>query len=65
MLTTNIAGTKALAMAPTVGKTVAIGVGAGLGWGVLTVLTVIAVGSVYFCRRFAGSLDVPVSDLEA
>ncbi|KIL96673.1 hypothetical protein CCC_01936 [Paramagnetospirillum magnetotacticum MS-1] len=52
-------------MSPTVGKTVAICVSAGIGWGVLSVLAVAALGSVYLCRKFAGELDEPVSDLEA
>ena len=65
MLSTNIAGTKAVAGAPAVGQTVAIGLSAGLGGGVLSVLAVAAFGSIYLCRRYAGSLDEPVSDLEA
>jgi hypothetical protein len=65
MFATNVGGAKALAMAPTAGKAVVIGVSAGLGWGVLSVLAVAALGSVYLCRRFAGTLDEPVSNLEA
>jgi hypothetical protein len=52
-------------MAPMVGKTVAVGIGATVGWGVLSILAVAAVGSVYFARKFAGPIDVPVTDLEA
>ena len=65
MLASNVAGTKAAAMAPMVGKTVAVGIGATVGWGVLSILAVAAVGSVYFARKFAGPIDVPVTDLEA
>jgi hypothetical protein len=64
MLLSNVGGGKAVAMAPMVGKTVAISVAATVGWGVLSVLAVAALGSVYLCRRFAGTLDQPVSDLE-
>ncbi|WP_156612588.1 hypothetical protein [Paramagnetospirillum marisnigri] len=65
MISMNIGGAKALTMSPTVGKTVAICVSAGIGWGVLSVLAVAALGSVYLCRKFAGELGEPVSDLEA
>ncbi len=65
MVATNIGGAKALTMSPMVGKTLAICVSAGIGWGVLSVLAVAALGSVYLCRKFAGELGEPVSDLEA
>ncbi|RAU23461.1 hypothetical protein CU669_04895 [Paramagnetospirillum kuznetsovii] len=60
-----LAGTKAAAMAPMAAKTISVGIGVTVGWGLLSILAVAAVGSVYFARKYAGPLDVPVTDLEA
>ena len=65
MLATNIAGANATTAAPLVGKMVVFGVGAGLGWGVLSVLAAVGVGTIYLCRKYADSLDAPGGDHEA
>jgi hypothetical protein len=63
MLATNIAGANASAAVPVVGKVVVLGLGAGIGWGVLSVLAVVGVGAVFLCRKYADSIDAPVGDL--
>jgi hypothetical protein len=65
MVVTELTGAKAMGLAPAVGKTAIVGLGATLSWGVLTTLGLVALGTIYLTRKLAGEMNVRVTDLEA